>query len=118
MPAIEVLGIALGQGVHQPRAGIRPTRRKQQMDVIAHEAIRVDCASRLLCEVAQQRQVKKVIVLVPETHHPIVAALDDMNGEVRDDQARLARHTEDNGARESALTLDRQVRPKSVPVPD
>jgi hypothetical protein len=98
MLSIEVMGIALRQHVHQCRASCGATRRQEQMHVIAHEAVGVNGATGLLRDIAQQSQVNKMIAFLPKTDHAIVAALNNVDGKVRHDQAWLARHNVDNGA--------------------
>jgi hypothetical protein len=68
------------------------------MHVIAHEAVGVDGATGLFRDIAQQSQVNKMIAFLPKTDHAIVAALNNVDGKVRHDQAWLARHNVDNGA--------------------
>jgi hypothetical protein len=99
MLPIEVLGIALSNCVHQRRTSFRPARRQKQMHVIAHEAVRVNSATGLFRDIAQQGEVDKMIVFLPEADHAIVAPLNDVDGKVRHDQASLARHKVDNDAR-------------------
>jgi hypothetical protein len=96
MLPIEVVGIALRKRMHQRRASSSASRRQKEMHVIAHETVRVDGATGLFRDIAEQGQVDKVIVVLPKADHAVVAALNNVDGKIRHDQASLARHKVDN----------------------
>jgi hypothetical protein len=62
------------------------------VDVVGHQAIRVHGAAALGGKRAKVQQVQEVIAVVPEARLSIVATLNYVHGDIRDDEPGLARH--------------------------
>jgi hypothetical protein len=52
----------------------------------------VQRTARLACQLLQVRQVNEVVGVVPEAIAPIMAALDDMHSDFRNDEPRPSWH--------------------------
>lgn len=61
-------------------------------------------ATDLFRDIAEQSQVNEMIAFLPKAHHPIVAALNNVEGQAGHDQAWLTRHKPDNGRGAGWLT--------------
>ena len=57
----EVAGVAFGDRGHQARSALRAHRREEQMHVIAHQRIGVDCALGAPRAFAQRLEVGRAI---------------------------------------------------------
>jgi hypothetical protein len=63
------------------------------MDVVGHQAIRMDRALVLPAEMAEKREVREVVGIAPKAGVTVVAALNDMQCNTGQDQSRVPRHT-------------------------
>jgi hypothetical protein len=75
MPAIEQTGIVARERMHQPRQGTHLARRHQQMNMIAHQHIRVQATSKSHQRMPQALQVALAILVVQKARQAIVAPL-------------------------------------------
>ena len=89
--------MSLCKVLHQLRASGRVTRREQQVNVVRHQAISVDHAAEPRGVGSQSDQVRYAIIIVEETSGAVVPSLDDMQGNLRDDETRRSRHSTLNG---------------------
>ena len=64
----------------------------EQMDVIGHEAVRMDGAPVPPRELAQVRQVHQVIRFMAKAGRAVIAALDYMNGDAGQDEPEGSGH--------------------------
>jgi len=87
-----VLHIALTQVLHQQSAAINGLRRQQQMHVIGHEAVGMHRTAEAVGKLLQVVQIERVILFMEKTGAAIVAALDDVHGDLRDHEALVTRH--------------------------
>src|SRR4051812_27059560 len=71
--------------------------------MVRHQAIRVKRAAPSPAEVCEVRQVDEAVVLMAEARLAVIAALPDVNGDIRHDEARMSRHHRHNGRRPSAV---------------
>lgn len=62
------------------------------MHVVGHQYVGVDTATGLACVFTQPVEVIAVVLVSEEAGPPVVAALDDVQGNVRQRQASSARH--------------------------
>jgi hypothetical protein len=90
--------MALRQVFHQESATDLITRCQQQMHVVGHKAVRVHRATEPRRIRSKCDQVCGVVVLVEEDSSSVMSPLDDMQGDVRYDDAAGARHSPLNGA--------------------
>jgi hypothetical protein len=74
------------------------------MDVIGHQAVRMDGAPMLARELAQVRQVHQVIRFVAKAGHAVIAALDNVNGNAGQDEPEWSGHTARTTAAVPGLT--------------
>jgi hypothetical protein len=79
---------------HQGDAGIRRWRREQQMDVIGHQTVRVYTAPHVSGELTEVEQVDLIVRVDSETGATVVAPLNDVQRNIREDQSRLSRHAQ------------------------
>jgi hypothetical protein len=80
MCPIEVLRIALSEGLHEPRQAIYLSGRNEQMYVVRHQHIGVQAAPEERREFAQQPHVKNVIRFGTKTGASVVSPLNDVQG--------------------------------------
>src|SRR6266850_6020059 len=92
LPRVQALGISLRNVLHQLRATGRPGRRKQEVNMVCHQAIGVDPAIELRRIFPQGAEVRVVIRFLEEAISAIVAPLHNMDSDVGYDQARRSRH--------------------------
>lgn len=84
--------IALAQQLHQAPGGIRLMRRQQQMHMIRHQDVGMNRASGALRALLQLVEVISVVDIRKEAGLAVVAALDDVQGNVGEGDACAARH--------------------------
>jgi hypothetical protein len=72
------------------------------MDVIAHEAVRVQGAARAEQHPRQVEEVERPVLFTKEARTTVVAALDRVDSHARKDDSRVSRH-----ARSTAMALFR-----------
>jgi len=63
------------------------------MNVIRHQAVRVQETVALLQAVAQENQINQAIGIVSEAGTTVVSSLDDMQRNIGKDKTRQARHS-------------------------
>jgi hypothetical protein len=90
--SIEVLHVTLAEVAHQPGACFGPRRGQEQMHVVCHEAVCVHRTVVLIGQLAQVRQVNKVITVATKAGIAVVTALNDMHGHSGQDQTQRSRH--------------------------
>jgi hypothetical protein len=86
----------MGKAVHEHCTVIRCAGGQKQVDVICHQTVGVHGARTLLGQLSQQCQVNEIVACFPEAVHTIIAALNDMDRRIGDDQALLPRHKRPN----------------------
>jgi hypothetical protein len=86
------------------------------MDVIRHQAVRVQGAAGLWQQLAQRGEINQVIGLMPEAVAAIVPALNNVDRDIRHDESGLPRHTRTTAEREFSLTRI-GLRPRRVRAP-
>ena len=94
--------VTLRDVLHQLRTAGWVRRRKQQMDVVCHQAVRVYLASKLSRIRPQDVEISSVIRFLKKAISPAMAPLHNVNSYVGDDQASRSRHvreTEEGMAR-------------------
>jgi hypothetical protein len=94
MAAIEVLDIALAEVAHQTGASCGFMRSDQQVHMVRHQAVRMYAAIVFLGQLPQMSQVHKVVAVLPEAGHAVVAALNDMDGHTGQDQPQGPGHAQ------------------------
>ena len=85
--------MALSNVFHQQRASVGVTWGKEKMYMVRHEAIRMYSATETRRIGTQSNQVGDVIILVKEAGCATVRALDYMERNVGNDEARDPRHS-------------------------
>ncbi|HWA37268.1 MAG TPA: hypothetical protein VG873_05330 [Burkholderiales bacterium] len=83
IPAIEVGGVALPDAMHESRTRPLAFRRQQQVNVVRHQAVRVDRAFRFRRQASQQRQIDEIVGFRLEAGSAVVSALNDVQRMVR-----------------------------------
>jgi hypothetical protein len=68
------------------------------MHMIRHQAIGMDCARVLLCELAEVKEVKQVIAFAEEAVRSVVTSLRDVRRYPGQQETRLPRHACKNDA--------------------
>lgn len=76
--SIDVLSMQLTYVLHQSRTAIRRRRRNQQMDMVCHQAVRVQSAVRSREQTRKVKEIKPAVLLLMEAVLPIVTPLNDM----------------------------------------
>ena len=71
--------------------------------MISHQAVGMKRALRLSEHLPQVGQIDDVVNVLREAGVAVIAALDNMDSDVRNDKPRLPRHREDNGRRGAAV---------------
>jgi hypothetical protein len=104
VPCVQTLRVTLRDVFHQLRAAGRLGRREQQMHVVCHQAIRVHLAIKLSRVRAQDVKIRPVIRFAKETVRATVAPLNDVDGDVRDDQTGHSRHIRETAKDATRLT--------------
>jgi len=89
---IDVLHIALSQRLHQLAQAVGCSRRQQQMHMIGHQAPGMDGATMFFGLLAEMIQVEAVIFLGIKARRTVVAALDQMDRNIRQQNTGATRH--------------------------
>ena len=110
MDAVYVLDVVLVEAFHEQRASFGLGRRKQQMQMIRHQAIRVHRAPRVARKRLEVSQVSEAVPVAKETVASIVPTLNDMECHTREDVSGTSRHTEKTSEPPPELT-GKWVRP-------
>jgi hypothetical protein len=74
------------------------------MHMVCHQAVRVNYATMLRCELAQVQHVYETITVLPEAVSSVVPPLNDMGSDIGNDETRRPRHKSQNGWPETTLT--------------
>jgi hypothetical protein len=74
------------------------------MNVITHQAVGVYRAIEFRRAPFQFREINLEVAVRAKARRAVIAALDDVHRDVRDDEARLARHRTKNDAVHAPLT--------------
>ncbi|EIM00736.1 hypothetical protein UUA_06249, partial [Rhodanobacter thiooxydans LCS2] len=88
MAGIELTDIAASQFLHQARDGACFGRCGQQVDVIVHQRVAMQCAVCVEQCFAQQVQVAMPVGVIQEAGQAVVASLDDVLRDTRQVESR------------------------------
>lgn len=91
---VDILNIALPEMLHQQGSAVRPLRGQQQMRMIGHQHVGVYSATKFGGEFLKVMQVELAILLGIETNRAVIAALDNVPGDIGDGKAGAAGHGE------------------------
>jgi hypothetical protein len=95
--SIHILRVQLADMLHQAGAAVFQFTGEQQMDVIRHQAVRVQSAARRLKPSAEMEQKETTVLVLKEARLAIVSPLHDVRGYSRKDDARSPRHVRSTG---------------------
>jgi hypothetical protein len=104
MRFVEVLDIALAKVTHESHARFGRWRREQKVDMVAHQAVRMDLAVEICGQLLEVQEVEQVVAVCSKAGSAIVAALDDMNSDSGKDKASLPGHSSQTAERFRWLT--------------
>jgi hypothetical protein len=71
------------------------------MNVIRHQAICMNKTTMLPRELAQMKHVHEAISILPEAISAVIPTLNDVNGDVGNDETRCPRHSRKTACRQS-----------------
>jgi hypothetical protein len=91
------LYIALAQVFHHLRGFIALFRCHQEVNMVGHQDIGVKIDLMLLTSLTEMIKVELVIVFSEEASSPVVAPLDEMQGNSRDLEPWASGHSGSNG---------------------
>jgi hypothetical protein len=89
---VDVLRIALAEELHQQRATPLLARSQKKMHVVGHQAVGMNCASILTREERQKAEINRAIRVAEEALLAVVAALPDVQSNLRDNNTGRSRH--------------------------
>src|SRR5687768_18090823 len=69
----------LSNAFHERATTVQRIRRQQQMNVICHQAMRMQRAARLSQETAQMKEIKAAVVFLVKAGLPVISALNDVH---------------------------------------
>jgi hypothetical protein len=92
MDAIDILNISLTQILHQEPTTVRLAGRHQQVNMIGHEAPRMDCAVEAHRQCLEMGKVNEVVVFSKETRPAVVSPLNDVNRDIGKHEAAATGH--------------------------
>jgi hypothetical protein len=82
----------LSNAFHERATTIQRIRRQQQMNVICHQAMRMQRAARLSEEAAQMKEIKAAVAFLVEAGLSVISALNDVYRNAGQHDASAARH--------------------------
>jgi hypothetical protein len=77
--AIHVLGLELGDVLHEAAAPFGRRRRQEQVNVIGHEAVRMEITIEAVQRTAQAKKIKGAVGIGMKARSAIVAPLNEMH---------------------------------------
>ena len=105
MATVEVRHITLTELPHQRGTPCRIARREQQVNVIGHQAIRVNRTASVPGELTQARQIDKPIGIFAEAILAIHAAMTHMHRDAGNYEALGTAHDRHNGLGTGAVDV-------------
>jgi hypothetical protein len=108
---VHVLRVELADALHEPRATLLFFRRHKQMNMVGHQTVGVQQASRARQDLAQVKKIKGPVLVIEEAVRAVVAALNDVDGDTRKHDACASRHAGVNGPAAGPLTEENVVCP-------
>jgi hypothetical protein len=82
----------LSDAFHQRAAAVQRVGRQQQMNVICHQAVRMQRAACLSQEAAQVKEIKAAVVFVVKAALPVISPLNHVHRNAGQHDASAARH--------------------------
>src|SRR5262249_34802056 len=108
---VYVLAVELSDALHELGATFHLVWGQQQMDMVAHEAVRVQPASRTHEHAAEVQKIKCAIFVGDKTGTAVIGALDRMDSDPRKHDARTPWHAKSTDRLPVALTHENVVCP-------
>src|SRR6185369_10625597 len=108
---VDVLAVELSDALHEARAGVHLVRSEQQVHMVAHQAVRVQPASRAHEHAAEVEEIKRAIFVPSKTGGTVAGALDSMDRDPRKHEACTPWHAMSTDRLTVALTQENVVCP-------
>src|SRR5690606_10994376 len=87
-----MLRMALRESLHHQGAALGGFGRQQQVHKVGHQEIRVHRAAMLSGELREKTQVEGIVVSIEKARGAVMAAVPNVQGYPRDDEAGSAWH--------------------------